>query len=293
MHSFSFNSGKPYTKNHIDEKAPVAVITQGTSDAYFGEGEAALGKLIKVDSKQYRVIGVVENISKTSLHLYGDVFVPYFIDRDAQQSQYLIGGFYAFLEGESAADLEDIRSEYQSVVERIGTQLKKDPVDGTYSNISSYAVSNLERVSYMFSSNNMSPAVGKLLMVLGIPMLLFMLLPAMNLVNLNSSRIMERASEIGVRKAFGATSGNLVFQFIVENIIVTLIGGVLGLLLALLGLEIIESSGFIKYADLGLRYNVFLFAILLCFFFGILSGVLPAWRMSKIQVINALKGIES
>ena len=293
MHAFTFLAGKPFTQNEIKDKVPVAIITRGTSEAYFGEIASVLGKTIKLDNNQYQVIGVIENISATSIHLYADVYIPHFIERDALQSQNLTGGFYAFLEGESENDLDEIRSEYQSVVERIETQLKKDPVDGRYSNMSSYAVSNLERVSYIFSSNNMSPAVGKLLMVLGIPMLLFMLLPAMNLVNLNSSRIMDRASEIGVRKAFGATSGNLVFQFIVENIIVTLIGGALGLLLALLGLELIESSGFIKYAELGLRFNVFLFALLLCLFFGILSGVLPAWRMSKIQVVNALKGMES
>ncbi len=51
--------------------------------------------------------------------------------------------------------------------------------------------------------------------------LLFMLLPTVNLVNLNVSRIMERASEIGVRKAFGASSRTLVGQFVVENLVLT------------------------------------------------------------------------
>ena len=62
--------------------------------------------------------------------------------------------------------------------------------------------------------------------------LLFMLLPAVNLVNLNVSRIMERASEIGVRKSFGASSLVLVGQFLVENLALTLIGGAIGLLLS-------------------------------------------------------------
>ena len=57
---------------------------------------------------------------------------------------------------------------------------------------------------------------------------LFMLLPAVNLVNLNTSRIMERASEIGVRKAFGASSRTLVGQFVVENLVLTLVGGAVG-----------------------------------------------------------------
>ena len=56
-----------------------------------------------------------------------------------------------------------------------------------------------------------------------------MLLPTVNLVNLNVSRMMERASEIGVRKAFGASSRTLVGQFVVENVALSLIGGAVGL----------------------------------------------------------------
>ena len=73
---------------------------------------------------------------------------------------------------------------------------------------------------------------GFLTMVLAGAALMFMALPAINLVNLNVSRIMERASEIGVRKAFGASSRTLVVQFVVENLALTVIGGLIGFLLA-------------------------------------------------------------
>ena len=58
--------------------------------------------------------------------------------------------------------------------------------------------------------------------------LLFITLPTMNLVSINLSRIMERASEIGVRKAFGASSRTLVGQFVMENVVLTVIGGAIG-----------------------------------------------------------------
>jgi hypothetical protein len=60
-------------------------------------------------------------------------------------------------------------------------------------------------------------------------MLLFMLLPALNLVNLNTGRIIERSSEIGVRKAFGATSMQLAGQLVVENVLLCAAGGLIGL----------------------------------------------------------------
>ena len=73
--------------------------------------------------------------------------------------------------------------------------------------------------------------------------LLFVLLPTVNLVNINVSRIMERASEIGVRKAFGASARTLVGQFIVENVLLTLIGGLIGLVLSLFVLRALNESG--------------------------------------------------
>lgn len=293
VNQFAFLEGKPYTKNHIEDNARVAVISRDARDDYFGEGIPAVGKFLKIDNIPFRVLGVVENTSQTQMVLSGDIFTPFGRNEASGYNKSFIGGFYTFLEGESAADLDKIREEYQSVVAKISLELEKNPERERYTQMSSHAVNNLERVSYLFSSNNKKPEVGTLYLILGLPMLLFMLLPALNLVNLNFSNIMERFSEIGVRKAFGATSLNLSIQFIVENIIVTLIGGAIGLIIALLGLMIIESSGVIKHADLGISLPIFLFAILICVFFGILSGVLPAWRMSKVQVVNALNEIHT
>ena len=70
-----------------------------------------------------------------------------------------------------------------------------------------------------------SSQVWRLVLLLAVLAVLFVLLPTVNLININVSRIMERASEIGVRKAFGASARTLVGQFIVENIMLTLVGG--------------------------------------------------------------------
>ena len=131
---------------------------------------------------------------------------------------------------------------------------------------------------------------GFLTMVLAAAALLFMALPAINLVNLNVSRIMERASEIGVRKAFGASSRTLVVQFVVENLALTVIGGLIGFLLAGFVLRAINQSGLIPYADMTLNLRIFLWGIALAVVFGLLSGVYPAWRMSRVHPVVALKG---
>ena len=132
---------------------------------------------------------------------------------------------------------------------------------------------------------------GFLTMILVGAALMFMALPAINLVNLNVSRIMERASEIGVRKAFGASSRTLVVQFVVENLALTVIGGLIGFLLAGFVLRAINQSGLIPYADTDAEHS------------ASSSGAsrwpsssacslasIPAWRMSRVHPVVALKG---
>jgi putative ABC transport system permease protein len=118
----------------------------------------------------------------------------------------------------------------------------------------------------------------------------FMALPAINLVNVNVSRILERASEIGVRKAFGASDTALVGQFIVENLMLTIIGGTIGVLLAEGVLMWITSSGFIANAVFHVNARVALYALAMSAVFGLLSGVLPAWKMARLPIVQSLKG---
>jgi putative ABC transport system permease protein len=100
---------------------------------------------------------------------------------------------------------------------------------------------------------------------------------------------MERSSEIGVRKAFGASSRTLTYQFIVENLILTLLGGIIGVILSFIALQIINSANLIDNLTLSINFTVLFIALITCLVFGLLSGVYPAWRMSRLNVVTALK----
>ena len=102
---------------------------------------------------------------------------------------------------------------------------------------------------------------------------------------------MERASEIGVRKAFGAPSLTLIGQFTVENLILTLGGSALALILSHIVLGMISNSGLIPYATFQLNIRVFFYALLTAVAFGLISGVYPAWRMSRMHPVDALRGV--
>ena len=143
--------------------------------------------------------------------------------------------------------------------------------------------------SYVDAGDEEHSGLAIALTAISIFALLVMLLPTLNLVNINITRIMERSSEIGVRKAFGASSRTLVYQFIVENIILTLLGGAIGVILSLIALQVLNGANLIPNLVLTLNFTVLGIGLLICFFFGLLSGVYPAWRMSTLNVVTALK----
>jgi putative ABC transport system permease protein len=93
-----------------------------------------------------------------------------------------------------------------------------------------------------------------------------------------------------VRKAFGASGGALVGQFLVENLVLAGVGGLLGLALAAGTLRLLNDSHLIAYARFGLSWTVFGWALLLALVFGLMSGVYPAWKMSRLNPVDALRG---
>jgi len=277
---FKFLEGKPYTKQQIDNGERVAVISEETKEKYFGDVPLVVGKYIEADNVQYRVTGVVKNVPVTMPVSYADLFAPYTVSKADWRARSYAGNYSAVLLANSKSDLQKIHDEYANVVSKIPPENKDFNV--LISSADNYLKS-------FISINNRDNGVEIIVTVIVLFALFIMLLPTLNLININISRIMERSSEIAVRKAFGASSKTLVWQFIVENIILTIIGAVIGLLLSFIIIEVINNSNMIANLHLTINFTVLFYALIACLVFGLLSGVYPAWRMSKLQVVTALK----
>ena len=288
VHEFEFIEGQAYQLKHIQNQDYVAVITEATRAEYFGPDQKALGKTIETDNVRYKVIGVVRNVSQSRIVTSADLYAPYNTSKGDYKKKVFVGNYTGILLARSKADFPKIKAEYADLVKRVEIPIPEEWMKD-FTVMKSEAMSQIEIPAQGLFWWHDNPLT-LLYLCLSLGMFLFMLLPALNLVNLNSSRILERSSEIGVRKAFGATSSTLAVQFIVENIILTLLGGLIGLLLAFGILKFIEYNQLIQHIELGINLKIFSIAILLCLFFGVLSGVLPAWRMSRIHIVNALKG---
>jgi putative ABC transport system permease protein len=285
VYQFDFLEGGPYDAADVEQARLVAVINRTTRERFFG-GQPAVGRSIDVDGQRLQVIGVIGDVPSLRTPS-ADVWAPLTAQKAKGWQEEYLGNFqpvYVMAPNARAAEIRmelaarlktftppapqwnELQAPLESRFDRLGRELYPGPKDFTRS----------------YGGFLTGLIVGGTL--------LFMTLPAVNLVNINVSRIMERASEIGVRKAFGASSRTLVLQFVVENVALTLVGGLAGLVLAAFALNAINSSGIIPYAELSMNPRIFGWGVLLAVVFGLLSGVYPAWRMSRMHPVDALHG---
>ncbi|MGB1217660.1 MAG: FtsX-like permease family protein, partial [Saprospiraceae bacterium] len=81
-----------------------------------------------------------------------------------------------------------------------------------------------------------------------------------------------------------------IYQFVTENIIITLIGGASSFLISFLLIYTINNSSIGSTFHLAFNGKLFIYSFLICILFGIISGIIPAWRMSKLHIVEALNG---
>ena len=281
---FRFLEGGPFGESDDTSGALVAVITDAMRDKLFGGGRA-VGKSVEIDGRNFRVIGVVPRVSMTRTAAWSDIWTPIGSLPSSDYRHEMMGGFNGLVLAHSTADFPRLKRDFQA-------SLRSFPLDRKlYTEVRTGLDTPFEAVARMLTWNRAGDQ-GPLIVetVFGAIALLFMTLPALNLITLNLSRILERASEIGVRKAFGAPRRALVTQFVIENVVLTLIGGVAGFGLAILAVAAVTASGAVPNAEFDMNLRIFAWGMLIAVFFGVFSGVYPAWRMSRLDPVNALRG---
>jgi putative ABC transport system permease protein len=280
---FDFLEGGPFSEEDNKNANFVAVINEATRRKFFGD-QPAVGKMIEADGQRFHVVGVVANISRLRSLPFSEIWVPVSTSKSDSYRRQLVGNFTGIYLVRDKADIPAVQEEFRS---RLGAIMEAEALTELAGNLQTY----FESISSsMFGGRSAESRSGILWTVIVLGAVLFMILPAVNLININFSRIMERASEIGIRKAFGASSASLVVQFVVENVLLSLAGGLVALAGSCFVLAIISRSGTIPYASFHINYRIFACGLTLAAFFGVFSGTYPAWRMSRLHPVDALKG---
>jgi putative ABC transport system permease protein len=283
---FSFIDGRPYDSVAVENADYVAVIDDRTKRQAFGD-ESAVGKYLETTDGNYRVVGVIPHEEIPTEFANADIYIPITTSRSHVNGTRLFSSCRAAVLAASKSDFPMIKSEFAEQI----AQAHKD-YEGEYDTIICDIGTQYNLLGkYFLGSQSESCSILMLAGIIAL-MILFMLFPAINLVNINVSRIIERSSEIGIRKAFGASSLTLIGQFVVENVVLTLLGGAIAYVLALIAFGMLNSSGMVPFGHLAPNIRVFIYSLALCLFFGIFSGVLPAYKMSRLHPAEALKGSE-
>lgn len=295
---FDLIDGRFLAADDIEHGRFVAVINEATANAYF-PGESALGKTLVANAQSYEIVGVVANEPVTSTLAYADIWAP-LTTSPSYRDEWVNGNGRIMLYVEDPSRHAAARAELREALEDF--VYDEDPA--AYQRLAVEAWTPLQELATGiigaitpgpgFDFNKMAETyladrVTEFLAVAGAVVLLFMALPAVNMANLNIGRILERAPEIGLRKAAGASRRVLAGQFVFENVVLSALGGILALAIAPFLFGLLNDTLF-AYGRLGLNVPVFAAAFSFVLVFGVLSGAYPAWKMAKLEPAAALRG---
>lgn len=283
--SFSFIEGRTFNKEEYESGVHYAVISESLAKETF-KGENAIGKEIDVNFKTYKVIGVVEDVPPLFTHAYSDVWVPYTTSPTFPKTSCTM-----MLTLKNKKEYPALYTEIRNIEKKYNsnnvpkTVFLKGPESQQVYNLHINNKYSLKRVEKEIQIMNR-----KKIFIL----VILLLVPAINLSGFSLSRIKKRMSEIGVRKAFGAKKHIILIQVLYENLITSLIGGVLGLIFSyfiVLGMREwllrIPADSNIPLASLVSPW-VFLSVFLACLLLNLLSCGIPAYRASRMSIIHSL-----
>jgi len=277
--NFKFIAGKPYSKKEVEEAQKVCVISESMANEHFNDPGSAIGRYITANKINYQVIGVVKDVPKISISAFGNLWAPITTSGIDLKDKSLSGNLAAMMLVRRKADITKLENELEQSIKRINYPVGDINLIET----------QITRQSDLVFNHPYAPVKGPVMYaIFSVIILSIILIPSLNLTTINSTRIRERSSEIGIRKSFGAPDRALFIQFLAENIILTLLGGLIAFILSFLILKELQTLDLITARIFPFNIRIFISGLGLCLLFGFISGVLPATRMSKFQIVESL-----
>ena len=303
IYAFRFLEGNPFTEADLQSGIRTAVISDDLARRLFGKVEGVVGQSFSLSYIQYRVCGVVQGGSYLTPRSYAQVYLPYTLAPNYRKSQSpdmfpYIGSFQLTFLVKDDEQARALRAEVKDVTRRLNLEHEGQWKMELWEQPRTHAISAFQ--DYPSQDFNFWAKVR----YFGLLLLVLLLVPALNLMGMISSRMESRLAEMGVRKSFGAGRGKLLGQVMWENLLLTLLGGLLGLIIAWLfvyvGREWVFTllddypeaipQGVNAYVSGEMLFApaVFGCALLLCVVLNMLSALVPAWLSLRKPIVNSL-----
>lgn len=288
--TYQFLSGRAFTETEVKSDMSVVILSESMAKTLTGSTEA-VGKQVFINGKEHQVCGVVKDASTITPVTSADVYLPLSYNPRAFQANGLLGGVHFYMTSPDASDNDLLKAEVQDVINRYNQEDTK------------YDWNIREQPDEYWKSTfrvNMGQELDMKELLKGFLYILLALLfiPALNLSGMISSRMNRRTAEFGIRKSYGATNAQIIGQVLGENLLLTCVGGLLGILFSYV--IVLMANEWIMYIfnevqamnpfealpvfTFEMLFNPTLFMIVLglCIVLNLISALVPTvWALRK------------
>lgn len=272
IHNLTVSDGVFISDSQVSSRSKVAVLGPTVRDDLFGTGAEAVGEKVRINGTEFTVIGISASKGGSG---FGSTDEEVFIPLSTAQ-QYLSGGKYVSSVGVQAASKDDTTQVEADITTLLLERHKiKDATKADF-NILNQAdiLSTASSITGIFTA--LLAAVAGISLVVG----------GIGIMNMMLTSVTERTREIGLRKAIGASERDISNQFLLEAVMLTLMGGSIGIALGWLIAFLANASGLLS-ASVSLSSVAIAFGVSAAI--GIAFGWYPAKRAARMNPIEALR----
>ena len=271
VNNWSMKSGRFLSEKNVQNRERVAVVGKTVVKNLFGD-EDPVGAEIRVKNIPFRIIGVLNSKGSGAMGNDQDdmVIIPYTTAMERVEGVDYLRMIYVV--GKDENGIDRLQSDIENLL-RVRHGIKD-------TNLDDFNIQNMNSIM-----ETMEETTGTLTLFLGAVAAISLVVGGIGIMNIMLVSVTERTREIGIRKALGATYSVIVTQFLIEAVVISLMGGIIGIILG------IGSSKLIGMAS-GMSTVISIPTIVMSFAFsmaiGLIFGIYPARKAAKLNPIDAL-----